>query len=209
MSFRNTLILLAVLAVLGGVVFFVNRRGEGAPANATPTPGPLTTLKLEDVQSIEVVQGDKKITVQRTDDGWEIAGETPQKADKGAVEQAIRRLVNLRPFRTLAGVQDLDVFGLKEPQWIIKLIPKEGEPTVYHVGDQNPRKTDRYVQRPGDTAVYLVSTYSVESVRDWLDHPPLPPTPTPKATTTPAGTGTPEGTATPGATMTPEATATP
>lgn len=204
MNFRNTLILLAVFAVLGGVVFFLNRRGEGAAPGATPTPGALTQLKAEDVQSIKVVQGEKEIVIQRTDDGWEIAGDSPQPADKEKVNQALNRLVRLRPFRTLTDVQDPGVFGLTEPRWVITLTPREGEPTVYRVGDQNPRGTDRYLQRPGESEVHLVSTFSVESVGGWIDNPPLPPTPTPEATATPEVTTTPEATATPASTATPQ-----
>lgn len=206
MSFRNTGILLIVLIVLGGVVFFVNRQGGAATeADATPTPAPLTSLSTSDVTSIKVEQGDKSITVERKDDGWVIAGDSPEPAGESKVKQAVDGLTGLKPTKTLDGIQNVADFGLGEPVWTITLTPKEGNTVVFRVGDENPRRTGRYVQVAGDSTIYLVTKVSVEDVQKWLEEPPYPPTPTPEPTATPAELPTPTEvpTGTPGATTTP------
>lgn len=202
MSFRITGGLLIVLIVLGGVVLWVNRQGGPATdTNAMPTPAPLTSLSTSDVESIKVEQGDKSITVERKDDGWVIAGESPEPAGESKVTQAINRLMELRPTRTLEDVQNFGDFGLMKPAWIITLKPKEGKAVIFHVGDENPRSTARYLRVTGSPVVYLVSKVAVEDVQKWLEQPPYPPTPTPEPTETPAET--------PAPTKVPAATATP
>ncbi len=199
MSFRNTVVLLVVLVVLGGVVFWVNKRQGGAATNpdATPTPGPLTPLTASDVESIEIKQEDRWITVKRQDDSWVVDSDLPEPADGDKVTQALNRLVGLRPTRTLDDVQNFGDFGLLKPAWTITLQPKEGKAVIFHVGDENPGGTSRYVRVTGDPTVYLVPKLSVEDVQQWLTEPPYQPTPAPEATETPAETPTPAETAKP------------
>ncbi len=202
MSFRNTAILLVVLVLLGGAAFWVNRQGgTEADTDATPTPALLTSLAPDDVASITVEQGEQSITVERQDDGWAIAGDSPEPAGETKVNQALNQLTSLRPTRVLDDVQNAADFGLEEPAWTITLAPNSGDAVVYRIGDENPRGTSRYLQVDGDAAVRLVPKSSVETVQAWLETPPHPPTPTPEPTATPAATempaATPEATATP------------
>ena len=196
MNFRITGILLIVLVVLGGVVFWMNRQGGGnTNPDATPTPAPLTSLATSDVASIKVDQGDKSITVEHQDTGWMIAGDSPEPAGETKVTQALGRLTALKPTRTLTDVQNLADFGLEEPAWSITLTPRQGDAVVFNVGDENPRGTSRYLQVAGDPSIHLVPKFAVEDVQKWLEKPPYPPTPTPEPTEAPAAT--PQATATP------------
>ncbi|MBS1253520.1 MAG: hypothetical protein MAG451_02569 [Anaerolineales bacterium] len=187
MSFRNTAILLIVLVILGGAVFFVNRQGLAeTDSDATPTPAPLTSLAASDVQSVEIEEGDKSITVERQDEKWVIAGDSPEPAGEAKVTTTLNRLTGLKPTKTLDDVQDVADFGLEEPAWTITLTPKDGDSVVYRVGDENPRGTSRYLQVDGDAAIRLVPKSNVEGVREWLEEPPYPPTPTPEPPATPS-----------------------
>ena len=192
MSFRNTVILLVVLVLLGGVVFFVNRQGLAeTDSDATPTPAPLTSLVSDDIASIKVERGEESITVERQDVGWMIAGDSPEPAGETKVNQALNQLTSLRPTKILDDVQNVADFGLEEPAWTVTLTPNSGDPVIYHVGDENPRGTSRYLQVDGDAAIRLVPKSSVENVQTWLEEPPYPPTPTPEPTATPEATTTP------------------
>jgi hypothetical protein len=206
MSFRNTAILIVVLIVLGGVVFFVNR-GDNEPvdADATPTPAPLTALSRSDVASVIVEEGDQSITVERQGDGWVIVNDAREPAGKDEVDRVIDNLIQLRPTRTLTGIDNLADFGLAEPIWTVDLVPTEGEPVVLRVGDENPRATARYLQVSGEADVQLVPKAAVENVRQWLETPPFPPTPTPEPSPTTVITPTLAGdtSATPASTPTP------
>lgn len=204
MSFRNTGILLIALIVLGGVVFWVNRQGGvETDTDATPTPAPLTSLSTSDVTSIQVKQGDQSITIERQDEGWIIAGDSPEPAGETKVTQALDRLTGLKPTRTLSDVQNFADFGLTKPAWTITLKPREGDTVIFRVGDENPRGTARYVQVAGDPSVHMIPKFSVEDVQKWLEEPPYPPTPTPEPTATPTETPTPASTETSEPTATP------
>lgn len=198
MSFRNTGILLIVFVVLAGVVFWVNRQGgTQTDADATPTPAPLTSISTDDVASIKVEQGDQSITIEHQEVGWVILSAPPEHAGETKVTQALDRLTRLKPTRSLSDVENLADFGLDEPAWTIMLTPRQGDAILFRVGDENPRKTARYLQVAGDPSVHLVSKFAVEDVQKWLKEPPYPPTPTPEPTETPPPTEVPEPSATP------------
>jgi hypothetical protein len=205
MSFRNTAILVVVLVVLGGIVFFVSRGDNAAvDPDATATPAPLTSLSPPDVAAVSIKEGDRSIAVERESDGWVIVSDEREPAGEDKVNRAIDDLVRLRPTRTLADIDNLEDFGLAEAVWTIELMPTEGESVVLEVGDENPQGTARYLKVAGDTDVHLVPKVAVENIRGWLEIPPYPPTPTPEPTPTAVTTpATAEPLATPATTSTP------
>lgn len=201
MSFRNTAILVGVLIGLVGVVFFTSRGdNEAVDPDATPTPAPLTALTRSDVAAVTIEEGDRSMVVERQGDGWVIVRDAREPAGNNEVDRAIDNLIQLRPTRSLADVDNVADFGLADPIWTVELSPTDGDPVVLRVGDENPRATARYLQVAGEASVHLVPKSAVENVRGWLETPPYPPTPTPTAATTPTPTEPP---------ITPDTTPTP
>jgi hypothetical protein len=171
---------------------------------------------VDDVEGVEVkLSSDKSVYVFKGPSDWHLGGIGGERLDENAVQSGIRGIIELRAQRTLTEGVTLTEFGLDAPTATIKLILTNNRTESLSVGDVNPEGFSYYVQRAGDSAVYMVGKAPIGTVLNWVGTPPLAPTPTPAAvntvvaTLTPAPPPTAPVTATVVATPTPPPTPTP
>jgi len=208
MRFRNTLILVAILALLGGYVYLTEiRKEERKPADEQGkvlfdlNPADIMTVTVRKVQ-----ENVEKLARVRREEGkpWQIEQPVQEPAYETTVNSLVESLAKLEATRQLeATPADLGIYGLRESPLEITITLRDGKEHVVLAGDMNPTKTGYFVQVRGDPAVYLVWTSPIVDLEGWLEEPPTIPTPTPS----PAPTATP--TSWPAVTPSPEATPTP
>jgi hypothetical protein len=111
--------------------------------------------------------------------------------DPMRILSAAGQLASITPTRTLSQVEALSTYGLgSSPHYTIEFSTNMGNDYTLYVGEQNPAGTSYYVQLPDEPEVYLVSSYTLSPLLEFLTDPPLTaPTPTPTATATPEGEG--------------------
>ncbi len=163
---------------------------EEGTATATPqtslfpasVAGELTRAQVKDNASGDIFATEKK-------DGTWVILKAPKDSDTGLgvdqerINNALAMLPSLQPARTLSGIEALATYGLGDKaQYTITLIISGKEYTLT-VGSKNPGASDYYVQLPGVSDVYLISTYYLDPVIELLTKPPyIQPTPDPNAT---------------------------
>ena len=104
-------------------------------------------------------------------------------ADQGKAEAAASQITSLRKLNEFEG--DLDIFGLDQPSYTIKVAFSEGAESTLEIGDVTPTNNGYYVRKDkGD--ILVVSLNGIEPLTDLLASPPYLNTPTP--TTSPATT---------------------
>ena len=185
MRFRNTLILLGVLALLGAVVYVVEIRGQKAPPTAAETP-PFLTFAVEDVASLQVeTREGLRMVATRQGEAWTMEAPYQAEGDPYRLESALSEL-SLKPSRVLTETGDLAAFGLDSPWLTVTVTLRDGTAHALQVGDQNPSETSSYVQRLGQRDVLLMDVATVNQLNELATTPPRKPTPT--ATWTPAPT---------------------
>ncbi len=194
MNFRLTLVLLIVLVLLAGAVYYV----QATPA--TPTPAAKTASVLSflpsDATQIEATGQGKTVVVARGDDGkWLLKQPEQGPADQVRVDSLLSALGTLTATRTIDAPASLAEFGLDQPKVQAKVTLKSGQTPTLLVGDQNPDKTSYYAKLPDQPAVYMISVATGGDLSRLLTDPPkATPTPTPLPTVPAAGTPTPAGT---------------
>ena len=195
MRFRNTLILIVILALLGGYVYLTEfRKQERQPIEERGKV--LFDLKAADIVGITVRkpgEGTEQVARLRREEGqpWQIEEPLQEPAYETTVNSLVESLAKLDASRQLeANPGDLDIYGLKDKPLEIAIKLKDGKEHVLLVGEMNPTKTGYFVQRRGDPAVYLVWTSPVVDLEGWLTEPPTIPTPTPSPA--PTVTATPQ-----------------
>jgi len=212
MRFRNTLIVLLILAALATYVYFVEIRG--GREEATPTPSAAAVVWDLDVASVVdlTVEGTEgHVHLSRPPGGlWQMKEPTEEEADDDRINSQLTAVAKLTATRVITGVSELADFGLATPAWQITLGLQDGSSESLLVGDKNPQKTAFYAQRPGEEGIYLLPAYKLDNLIRLATELPYKPTPTPSSTGEPTArpntaTPTPETTPTP----TLEATATP
>ena len=190
MKFRNTLILLGILAILGGYVFFIERKSP-AGSEGTPTPTTLPSLfsfQTSDIRQLllERPQEGKQTEIAYQDDGkWHILSPVTKEADQGKVIRFLDSLSSLRPRRILTGTvgQPAD-YDLAPPSMTVRITLKDGSTHTLKIGSKNPAKSGYYGQIEGDRHIYLLPFYIGADVERYLNNPPVKPTPTPEPTGT-------------------------
>jgi hypothetical protein len=190
---RNTLILVAVLALLGAYVFYfeLNKTPEQLSAQlGTPTAKPqpyVFQFAPSDVQSLEVrnLRDGREIKLTRKGEGWQIIKPMDIAADASKIEQAVGQVAKLQASRVLTDVTDIQPFGLMTAMLEVRLELKSGSPFAVTVGGQTPDSSNYYVSYTGDTKqVFIVGAFVIDGLKILLDQPPLAPTPTPTFTPT-------------------------
>lgn len=188
MKFRNTLILIAILAILAGYVYFFEIKRE-APAQQEPAQV-ILDLNPDDIISLAVAwgDGDPVLRLARGEgEAWRVEMPAEDAADHIRVSNSVASLARLEAMRLLEErPADLSVYGLHAPAWKFLIGTREGGEETLWVGDQNPTRTGYFCQKQGDPAVYLVASSVIRDISGWASNPPYLPTPTPLPTDTPA-----------------------
>lgn len=212
MKSRNTLILVAVAALLLAYVFLVERPLTPEQISArqgTPTATPSSYIfrfPVEDLQTIIIsdLRFPRRVVLERSDSGWQVKEPEDKPADMNEAMGTANTLSNLLLRRTIQPVSDLAQYGLAPARIEARMVLKNGTTYALLIGNATLDGSLYYATYTGDTTrVLLVERALGYSLQNLLDSPPFEPTPTPTPTETPPATPTPEVTPTPQATTIP------
>lgn len=182
MNYRNTLIMIVVLAALIGFLYYDQQQQASAP---TPTPQP--ALKLLDLNAADVtgltVTVPPSRTVAHLDNGaWLLDEPIKTEADTAQLNGIVTQFAKLTATRALTDTPtNLEPFGLVTGTLTLELKLKDNRSEVIRVGNSTISGSDDYVQHVGDPKVYLVPLSTFASLQQIVSTPPLKPTPAPTA----------------------------
>lgn len=190
MSYRMTAILLAVLIVLGGVVYYVQQQPAPKSTAAKSNPSVLS-FSPTDATKLVISSGDKATEVSRQGSNWTLVKPEAGSADNARVQGWIDQIGNLTADRAIDNPSDLSSYGLTKPKLNVEVDLGGGKTVKLVFGDKTPDGSDYYVQVPSDPAkakaVYLISAPLGDDLISALTKPPKAlPTPTPLPTLAPA-----------------------
>lgn len=205
MKFRNTLILLAILAALVAYVLLVETNRPSPEADdATPPPTPLPPVLSFDPADARALRLSRPAEDRRTElalqkDGrWRVTAPVEEEADQGKVIRLLDAMAALRPSRVLTGtLGPLSDYELDPPVLSVEI---ELTDQVVHgltLGAKTATGSAYYGQIRGDEHVYLLPFSLGADVERYLDNPPVKPTPMPTLVGTKPATIPPPPTATP------------
>jgi Domain of unknown function (DUF4340) len=151
---RNTLLLLLVLAALGGYVYWVELPHEKGQADQKR----LLVFDKGAVTSIALEYPDHALALARTDDHhWRLTKPIETDADDATVNNLLTAVAEAQVTRTLDGVGDkLASYGLDPAQTVLKLGIKDGALPALKVGKNTQVGFSAYVQKGDDSAVQIV-----------------------------------------------------
>ncbi len=168
MKFARLLIAAAILAALGGLLWWSNRT-EAAKAGKPDAKAPPKILELKeaDIKQIEIQHHDGETTVVKRGDGgkWSITAPQPLAADQtgvGAVTSAVtdlsaNRLVDANP-------TNLPSYGLDPPQFSVTFTMADGKTHTLRVGDDTPTDGNTYAMLDGDKRLFTITSFSKGSL---------------------------------------------
>ena len=153
MTTRGTLVLLAVLVVVGGWLALELRPRPTAPAGAEP----LLATRPSVVATLEVTTSDRTLAAVRRGDDWADADGRPWPAT--VVADVVDTLTGLHALMVVdSDPSDAAQYGLA-PATVtrVRLAATDGSPLLdLELGERNPAGTGVYVRRAGRPEVLLV-----------------------------------------------------
>jgi hypothetical protein len=191
MKFRDTLILLGILALLGGYVYFFEIRPEDEPP-VEEQERAVFDLEADEIIDLTLFEDEAGVEpalslARQAGENWQIEVPVQEPANDTTVSSTVRRLAQLEATRVLEeAAADVTVYGLGEvATWRVVLTLADGTAYTLLIGDQNPTKTGYYAKKAEADIIYLISSSMVNTLQGWADEPPVQPTPTPVPTETP------------------------
>ncbi len=156
----------AVLAVLGGVIWWSNKHPSTAASSSTPAAPKILAVDSKQVDQITLSKpGSEPIQLDKLADSWEIAKPTPMHADQDAVTMLIGSVATLNGDRLIdEHPSNLNEFGLNTPSEEIDLTLKGGKTDKLLIGGDTPSASDSYVKLEGDPRVYTIPSYTKASL---------------------------------------------
>jgi hypothetical protein len=163
------LVAVGVLAVLGGAVFFSNKK-QAAKEKAGPNTTKIVSIPDDQFQEIRIQKAGAEVVDLKKDNGkWAITAPKPLPADSDAASAMVSTLSSLAADATIEEkAPDLAPYGLAHPSLDVQVIRKDGKTVTLELGDDTPTTSGAYAKVAGDPHIYTVSSY----VKTSLDKKP-------------------------------------
>lgn len=155
---RTLAILLALVLVLGGLLWLITRSNaaeEAASSAATEGSILLSSFAAGDAEQIRYTYQNETLTLNYDSGSWTLADDPDYHLDASACNTMVTALASLNAKRQLAAQPGED-YGLADPA-VTVTVTAAGETNTVAFGSQNPVTGDLYVQKSGDDAIYTVS----------------------------------------------------
>jgi hypothetical protein len=164
MKSQGLLVGVAVLAVLGGLLYWSNRRqkAEAAKPSTDTTSPKILSIPEDQIKQVSIKKtGGETTVVRKGDDGkWQITDPKPLRADQDAGNTLANTLANLNADKVVEDkAADLSPYGLNAPTLDVTVVKKDGKSQDLYVGDEAPTGGGSYVKLSNDPHVYTIYSY--------------------------------------------------
>lgn len=160
--YRNAIILVAVLAVLAGAYFLVNRVNSGKLTIDDAIN--ITKIDEANIQEMTIENDEGIYTFKKNGTEWEMISDNRFKFDKYRVDLIATYFASLDAEKLIEeNASDLSRYGLDKPVTVtIKTADSE---TGLLLGNPTPTNEAYYAMKKGDNTVYTVSIYIGENMK--------------------------------------------
>ncbi len=163
MKIRGLLIAAVLLAALGGLLYWSNKKKKADESKPLVDTAKIFKWESGDIQKIELKRRDGEPTVlEKNKEGqWAIVAPKPYRADQDTVSSMVSTLASLNADRTVEDqAADLSPYGLDKPSLEVTLTLKDGKTAKLLVGDEVPTGSGSFVKADGDPKIYTVAQYN-------------------------------------------------
>src|SRR5258706_12694907 len=168
MKFRGLLVAAVLLAALGGVAYWSEKRGKVDEAKpAADAPPKILTIPEDQFKTIRLQKkGAEAVVVAKSDAGkWDLTQPKPLAADQDAVTSLVTTLASLNSDRLIEDkAVDLAAYGLTTPSQEVDITRKDGKIQKLFLGDDTPTGAAVYAKLDGDARVFTVGSFIKSSL---------------------------------------------
>jgi len=159
---RSTLVAAAVLAVLGGYIYWYEREPISPLEDAEG--GVVFGMKEDSIDRIEIVKPPdaEPIVLERAEEkAWRLVSPVAAEADEGEVDLLLQNLATMRFDRVVAQASSVKLadFGLESPRIEVRFRTKDGSERSLAFGSDTPTPSNQYARRDGGEDVIVVASH--------------------------------------------------
>jgi Domain of unknown function (DUF4340) len=165
---KGLLIAVVLLAVLGGLVWWSNKKQASVDTSKKGSEATTKLLSIPDDQfqniRIKKVTGEV-VDVDREGGRWKLTEPKPLPADQDAVAGIVTNLSNLNADNTIEeSAADLKQYGLADPTLDITVKRKDGKTDELLIGDDTPTGAGVYAKLAGSPKVVTIASFVKSSL---------------------------------------------
>src|SRR5579863_58563 len=146
---KGLLISVVLLAVLGGVIWWSNKKQAAASKTPADTSAKILTVPEDQFQEIRIKKtGAEPIDLKRDNGKWSIVEPKPYPADQDAAGALVSSLTSVSSDKTIEDhATDLSQYGLTNPSLDVSVVRKDGKTDELQIGDDTPTNSGSYAKR--------------------------------------------------------------
>ena len=161
----STLILVVVLAGLGGYIYFVDSKKPAAGADgSSATKEKVFTVEADKINELRVTYQGESSLLKKEESGWKMIEPTSIEADPPEAIGVATALTNVEIVRVIDdNAANLEQFGLANPQITVAFKAEGGASGTLKLGNKNATQGEIYALKNDEKRVFLVSSFQETS----------------------------------------------
>lgn len=154
----STIVLVLVLAGLGGYIYFVDSKRPEPGLGGDTATAKVYALEVDAINEVKLTYNGETSLLRKSDSGWAMVEPVQTEADPAEAISLVQALVNLELVRVLdENPGDLAPFGLAAPSIAVEF-KGAGVSGSLKLGRKTPTQGEMCAQKNGEKAVFLVSS---------------------------------------------------
>ena len=147
MSFKKTLIFLAILLALGGYYYVVEVKMAAKKQEAETADKRLFSVKKDDITTLTLKRTDGEIVLKKGETGWQMEQPVAAATDGAEVDRLLTAFVEAQRDKVIADKTDnLEEFGLNAPEFVITATNAANASFSAALGKETPTMSGFYVK---------------------------------------------------------------
>jgi hypothetical protein len=161
----STLLLVFVLAGLGGYIYFVDSKKPAAsPDGSSATKEKVFTVEADKINELRVTYQGESSLLKKEESGWKMIEPTPIEADPPEAIGVASALTSVDIVRVIdENASNLEQFGLAKPQITVAFKAEGGASGTLKLGNKNATQGEIYALKNDEKRVFLVSSFQETS----------------------------------------------
>lgn len=161
---KGLLVAVGLLAILGGLTWWSNKR-QASAGKSTDTTTKILSIPADQFQEIRIKNPAQTVDLKRDNGKWRIAGPEALPADQDAAGSVVTALSALNADKVVEDkASDLAAYGLKDPALDVQIVKKDGKTDELLIGDDTPTGSGSYAKLANDPRVFSIATFNKTSI---------------------------------------------